>query len=381
MPTLNVMMLLSTPFPPEEGIGNYVFNLSVKLMEHGHKVSVITRGGLKTESFQYNGISVTRIPFIMAYPFHVDIHGFFVNKFLKKFEQDLDLIHVHTPLTPAVLTQLPIVTTFHTPHFADSFSTDLVDIHHFLTKTLGIFDYRIEKSLISSSSVVSAVSEGVKLDLERFYPIKPGKIKVFGNAVSDRFLDAGRSLSIKKDNSLILYVGRLDYGKGLLDLVESMKIVTKKIPDARLVVLGKGPMLSRLVEKVAALKIQQYVEVKGFVPRESKALLAEYLRASVFVLPSHSEGLATVCLEAMACRDAVVATDVRGNSEVVMPGKTGLLVPKKEPRALANAIEYLLENPDLRERLANNARELVEENFTWKKVTDRILEAYLTAMR
>ena len=219
----------------------------------------------------------------------------------------------------------------------------------------------------------------MKLDLEQYYPVKPGDVRIFWNAVSDRFLDAGRSLSIKKDDSMILYAGRLDYRKGLLDLVESMKIVTKKIPDARLVVIGKGPMLSRLVERVAALKIQQYVEVKGFVSRE--ALLAEYLRASVFVIPSYYEGLATTCLEAMACRDAVVATDVRGNSDVVRPGKTGLLVPKKEPCALANAIEYLLENPDLRERLANNARELVEENFTWKKVTDRVLEAYLTATR
>jgi len=373
-----IAMLLSTPFPPEEGIGNYVYNLSTKLVERGHNVCVITRGGLKEETFEYDSLRVIRVPFIMAYPFHVDIHGLFVNKFLNAFERDLDLVHVHTPLPPAVRTQLPIVTTFHTPHFADFYSTDLVDIRHFLTKTLEIFDYRIEKSLISSSAVISAVSKGVKLDLEQYYRVKPGTVRIFSNAVSDRFLEVGRSPS-KKDEFLILYVGRLDYRKGLLDLIESMKLVTKRIPKARLVVVGKGPLLSQAVKRVNALKLQKHVEVKGFVTEEE--LLSYYLSALIFVLPSHYEGLATTSLEAMACRAAVVATDVRGNSDVVKSGQTGLLVPKKDPRSLGDAIVYLLEHPDFRERLASNARKLIEENFTWEKVTDRVLEAYSVAMR
>ena len=375
---MKIAMLISTPFPPEEGIGNYVYNLSTKLVERGHNVSVITRGGLKEETFEYDSLRVIRVPFIMAYPFHVDIHGLFVNKFLKTIAQDLDLVHVHTPLAPALTTRLPIVTTFHTPHFADSYySNDLVDIWHVLTKILGLIDYRIEKSLIYSSNVLSAVSKGVKIDLARYYPIKPQQVRVFGNAVSDRFLEAGRSIPSKKDVSMILCVGRLEYRKGLLDLIESMQIVEKRVPKARLVLIGKGPLLPQIIRRVNELNLQKQVKIKGFVSRDE--VLADYLSASIFVLPSHYEGLATVLLEAMACGDAVVATDVRGNSDVVVSGKTGLLVPKKEPIALANAIICLLENPDIRERLAKNARRLVEEEFTWEKVADRVVEAYLTA--
>ena len=378
MTTLNILMLLSTAFPPEEGIGNYVYNLSTKLVERGHNVSVITRGGLKEETFEYDSLSVIRVPFIMAYPFHVDIHGVFINKFLKTIAQDLDLVHVHTPLTPSIKTQLPIVTTFHSPHFADYYSTDIVDIRQLLYKMLEVFDYRIEKSLISSSSVLSAVSQGVKLDLERYYPIETGSVRVFGNAVGDTFLQAGNSIFNKKDESLILYVGRLDYHKGLLDLIESMKFVKRRVPEAKLVVVGKGPLLPKLVKRVDELKLQKHVEVKGPVPKDE--VLPYYLSASVFVIPSYHEGLPTVLLEAMACGDAVVATDVRGNSDVVVSGKTGLLVPKKEPIALANAIICLLENPDIRERLAKNARKLIEEKFTWEKVADRVVEAYLKAI-
>ena len=378
MATLNILMLLSTAFPPEEGIGNYVYNLSTKLVERGHNVSVITRGGLKEETFEYDSLRVIRVPFIMAYPFHVDIHGVFVNKFLRQLQQDLDLIHVHTPLTPSPTTQLPIVTTFHTPHFADFFSTDLVDVRQVLIKFLEIFDYRIEKSLIASSNVLSAVSEGVKLDLERYYRINPEKVRVLGNAVSDRFLKADPSLFGKKDHLKVLYVGRFDYRKGLLDLIESMKIVTRRVPRARLVLVGKGPLLPQVIKRVNELGLQEKVEIKGFISREE--VLADYLSASIFVLPSHYEGMATTSLEAMSCGDAVVATDVRGNSDVIVSGKTGLLVPKKEPSALANAIICLLENLDLRERLAKNARKLIEEEFTWEKVADRVVEAYLKAI-
>ena len=372
-------MLLSTPFPPEEGIGSYVFNLSTKLLERGHNVTVITRGSLKRESFEYKSIRVMKIPFLMAYPFHVDINGFFANKLLKAYEKEFDLVHLHTPLVPAVSTRLPIVTTFHSPHFVDCYSIDIVDFHDLLRKALGIFDYRIEKSLIKSSSIVSAVSSGVKLDLERHYHVRHGRIRVFGNGVRDGFLEAGRSSSIVKDVSMILYVGRLEYGKGLLDLVKSMKIVNAKVPNAKLVIVGKGPLLYQLMRAIAELKLSKNVILKGFHSYDE--VLSDYLRASIFVLPSHIEGLATVILEAMACKDAVVATDVRGISEVVKSGKTGLLVPKKEPIALANAIICLLENPDLRERLAKNARRLIEEEFTWEKVADRVVEAYLTAIR
>lgn len=370
-------MLTSVPFPTACGIGNYVVHLSNELERQGHEIVVITRGGLSSQIQEYDKLRVIKLPFAMVYPFHVDIHGLFVNRFLREFSRDFDLIHIHTPLPPSISTRLPIVTTFHTPHFADYYTTDIFDIRHFLIKFLEIFDYRIEKSLISSSTVLSAVSEGVKSDLEQYYPVKNKPIMVFGNAVDDRFLEFGR-LPNKKDELMILYVGRLDYRKGLLDLVESMKLVTQKMPKAKLVIIGKGPLLSRLVKRINELELQKQVKVKGFVSKDE--VLSYYLSASIFVLPSHYEGLATTSLEAMACRTAIVATDVRGNSEVVKSGKTGLLVPKKDPRSLGDAIVYLLEHSDFREKLASNARKLVEENFTWDRVTKTVLEAYLTAI-
>ena len=371
-------MLLSTPFPPEEGIGNYVYNLSCKLAKRGHEVIIITRGGLKKRILEYDKFVVLKLPFLMAYPFHADIHGIFVNKFLNELNEYLDVIHVHTPLTPALTTQIPMVTTFHSPLFTDSYATDIVDTHSLLTKVLGVLAYRIEKSLISSSRIISAVSDGVASDLVKYYGVKRGDVTVLGNAVSDLFLEAGRAIVKQRDDAVILYAGRLDYRKGVLDLAESMKTVTESIPNAKLAIIGEGPLLSSIIRKVADLGLQKHIELKGFM--NHKELLDVSLRASIFVHPSYYEGLPTSLLEAMACRLAVVATSVRGNVDIVKHGETGILVPPKAPESLGRAIVYLLEHPDLRQKLAKNARRFVEEMFTWDKVAERALTAYDTAV-
>jgi len=372
-------MLTSVPFPPVCGIGNYIYNLANKLAKRGHEVTVITRGGLKKPILEYDKFLVCKLPFVMAYPFHVDVHGIFVNRFLKEFEEYFDVLHVHTPLTPVPTTFIPMITTFHSPYFADSCVTDIVDMHSLLSKILGISSYRIEKGLISSSRIIGAVSDSVASSLVLWYGVKRSDITVFGNGVNDVFLEAGRVKTEQKDSTMILYTGRLDYQKGVLDLVESMKIVTETVPNAHLVIMGKGPLLPSVIRKVTELDLQKHIEVKGF--SSHKEVLDASLRACTFVLPSYHEGLPTSVLEAMACQLAVVATAVSGSVDIVEHGKTGILVPPREPKALAHAIIYLLENQDLREKLAKSGRRLIEEGFTWAKVVDRTLAAYELAKK
>lgn len=372
---LKIAMLFSTPFPPEEGIGNYVLNLSKNLVENGHEVTIMTRGGLKFEISEYDELPVIKLPFIMAYPFHTDIHGIFVNKLLKEMNGCFDIIHVHTPLIPAVSARAPVVATFHTPLITDSRTVELIDAYSFFAKALGVLAYRIERALISSSQILSAVSESVASDLERYYRVESKDVVIFGNAVRDSFLSKGRNTR-KKDENMILYVGRIDYRKGALDLVESMKTVTENSPKTRLVIIGKGPLLPSLVKRVATLGLRKNVIIKGFVGDED--LLDANSNASIFVQPSYYEGLPTTILEAMASQCAVIATSVHGNIDVVKDGETGILVPPRSPKSLGKAIIDLLERPDFRHEISRNARKLIENEYTWSKVTERVLDAYST---
>jgi glycosyltransferase involved in cell wall biosynthesis len=371
-------MLMSNALPPREGIANYVCNLSKRLVERGHDVIIVTRGGLKSKKTNYAGIRVFELPFVWAFPFHVGIHGLFVNQFLSGFEGGLDLVHVHTPLPPALSIVTPIVTTFHTPHFADSFATDPTSLRLSLTKILGILSRDLERSLISSSRVITAVSHGVASDLEAYYGVDRKRVLVVGNAPGDRFLKAGANSLERRNDMTILFAGRLEARKGVLDLLDCMRIVAINIPQARLVIIGKGPLASSITRKVAELELQKQVVIKGFVT--SQELLDSMLRSSMFVLPSHYEGLPTVALEAMACRLPVVATTARGNSDLIRSGTTGLLVPPRSPATLAQAVVRLLQHPELREKLAKNARRMIEKNFTWDRVCDRVLAAYELAV-
>jgi len=371
-------MLMSNALPPQEGIANYVCNLSKKLAERGHDVIIVTRGGLKAKKTNYAGIRVFELPFVMAFPFHVEIHGFFVNQLLRGLEGSLDLVHVHTPLPPPLSTVTPIVTTFHTPIFSDSFATDPTSVRLFLTKILGILSRNLEECLISSSRVITAVSHGVASDLEAYYGVKRGKVIVVGNAASDEFVKAGADSPERRDVMTILFAGRLEVRKGVFDLLDCMRIVTISIPQARLVIIGKGPLSSSITRKVAELELQKQVDIRGFVTRQE--LCDTMLRSSMFVLPSHYEGLPTVALEAMACKLPVVATAARGNSDIIRSEVTGLLVPPRSPEALAQAVVRLLQHPELREKLAKNARRMIEENFTWDRICDRTLAAYELAV-
>ena len=86
-------MIMSTPFPPEEGIGNYVYGLSSKLINLGHKVTIITRGNLfKTRREFIDDICVIKPPFFPLYPFHIQFHGLFLNRIFKKMEEEFDIL-------------------------------------------------------------------------------------------------------------------------------------------------------------------------------------------------------------------------------------------------------------------------------------------------
>ena len=113
---MKICMVQSTPFPPEEGIGYYIYNLSKTLIEKDHDVVVLTRSSnSKIQRQEINGIKVIRAPFIPLYPFYLYFHGHWMNKIFKSLEPKIEVVHLHTPLPSLIKTDLPILTTVHTP--------------------------------------------------------------------------------------------------------------------------------------------------------------------------------------------------------------------------------------------------------------------------
>jgi glycosyltransferase involved in cell wall biosynthesis len=163
-------------------------------------------------------------------------------------------------------------------------------------------------------------------------------------------------LGIAPETRVILTVGRLSAEKGHAHLLHALKLLPPG--SARLIVVGAGPELSALKSLRARLGLGQTVDFAGFQPD----LRPYYSAADVFALSSHSEGSPNVLFEAMDAGVPVVATAVGGLPEYITSGVNALLVPDRNPAALAAALAQVLNNPALGNRLIAGGDELVRGN-------------------
>ncbi len=145
---MRICMVLSTPLPPREGIGFYVWNLAGYLTRRGHQVHLITRGGAGPTTCEVvDGITVWRPTFLPVYPFHVHLHGLFVNRLLRKLEPELDVLHLHTPLVQLPHTKLPTLVTVHTPMKADTAAVPANNLLGWLVKLQAPVSYLLEQKV------------------------------------------------------------------------------------------------------------------------------------------------------------------------------------------------------------------------------------------
>jgi glycosyltransferase involved in cell wall biosynthesis len=163
------------------------------------------------------------------------------------------------------------------------------------------------------------------------------------------------ALGIPSDRLVLGTVARLTEQKGHTFLIRAVPAVVSRFPNVTFLFAGDGPLRERLEAEAGSLGILKAVRFLGF--RSDVAELLSCLDA--FVLPSLYEGLPNVVLEAMACGKPVVATAVDGTPEAVKDGVTGLLVPPRDPGALAEAILRLARNPGLRRSMGAAARQKV----------------------
>jgi glycosyltransferase involved in cell wall biosynthesis len=148
-----------------------------------------------------------------------------------------------------------------------------------------------------------------------------------------------------------------------------MAKVVARVPDARLVIVGRGDAVLGLERQVAKLGLERAVEFRGFVTEEEKVAL--YRGARVFVNPSEKEGWGLTILEANACGVPAVASDVPGLRDSVRHDHTGLLVPHGDVEALAASLGRVLTDDIVWERLRAGALRWAA-NYTWDAVTDQM---------
>ena len=174
------------------------------------------------------------------------------------------------------------------------------------------------------------------------------------------------------DSLVVGTVGRLAAVKDQAALVRAFAEVVKRMPDARLVIAGDGPMRKELEALVEQLGLPGRVWITG-----DRDDIPDILRLlDIFVLPSLGEGISNTILEAMATGLPIVATDVGGNRELVEEGCNGRLVPVGDPARLAEAIFDLMQSAETRVAMGQSSLERVSQQFDWDRTVDSYLGVY-----
>ena len=364
--------MLTSEFPPNcAGIGNYVYNLSQKLVELGHNITVITRGAwVKAKIENINGIKIYRERFIPTYPVHVRLHGIFVNNLLKSIGTEFDVIHSHSPLVPVPRCNIPHVLTLHicTKQEAKNL-TEIKDLYSLYRHMFYRITLQDEINSIKSACKVTTQGIGLVNDLLE-YGINPNKITPIGIGVDTNILTP----KYDRQELRILYTGRLVFVKGLITLIKSAQYICHEYPNVLFTILGDGHLRPRLQKMVRQLNLENNFSFLGFIPRSQ--LIKHYQNDTIYTAPSYYDALPTAILEAMACGMPIVSTNIPAIREAIVDGESGFLVPPREPKFLADSILKLLADKALRRKMGQAARKRVEKQFTWDIVAEKALSVY-----
>lgn len=182
----------------------------------------------------------------------------------------------------------------------------------------------------------------------------------------EHFLDFDK-FRIKKEfgerENLVGYIGRLSEEKGTLNFVEAIPQIIKERADVEFLMGGDGPLQDEIEKYRDKNNLTDDVKLAGWIPHDE---LPDYLNElKSVVLPSYTEGLPNIMLEAMACGTPVLATPVGAIPDILTDGETGFTLEDNSPACIAENVIRALEHPDL-ERIVENARALVEREFTYE---------------
>jgi glycosyltransferase involved in cell wall biosynthesis len=209
--------------------------------------------------------------------------------------------------------------------------------------------------------------------LARRFGLADKRMTVIFAGADERYASAAQPRDYRRASRLI-FAGTWLKRKGVVDLVPAFSTLAQRHPDLTLDVVGAGQSESAIRESFPqAVRARVHCAPAGLSDGEHAAAFAE---ADVYIFPTLNEGGTLTLAEAMMSGLPIVTTDTCGMRDVIRDGENGLLVPIRSPQAIVNALERLLADPLLRERLGRMALRDAREKYTWQRVAAPMLDAY-----
>ena len=371
MTKMHVCMLTPSFLPVVGGAEILVHELGRRLVDRGHQVSLVTPKFLNANpGEELEGVKIYRVDRIPKFPLYEQLlESLKISQINKRDE--IDVLHnffVFASGGAAYLSKK----TLKKPLVITLTGWDIYDP----VKPVNRIFHPYMRFIMNHADAITAISNDQKYHARQMGAKK--NIEVIPVGIDIKRFNADIKSNTKKKlgitGSMIFTVKRLVPRAGLEYLLHAVPELIKKHPDTKFVVGGTGILVEHLEKKVIDLGIQENVVLSGFISSEE---LPEYYSAcDLFVLPSLYEGFGIVYLEAMSSGKPVVATDSGATREVVIDGKTGILVPPRDSKKLGDAISHLLDNPRLMRDMGGNGRKRVEEEYLWDDIVDKYEEIY-----
>lgn len=379
-----------SPKKVRHGLGPTLYHLSKEQVELGLNVHVICkRASHERKHEEIDDIHVHRVP---------PPYNFSALYELIKLERHIkpDIVHSHATSCPSYallgrpLHRRRVGHVIHVHATRKSVMAAYEELAPQLAETtLGL---RFQMGVLRESIVwkradaLIAVSEALAKDLVNLYGIPPERVHVVYNGVDtevfhrletrDRLL---KKLGLEPGSRLILYLGGFRPVKGPMYLIKALRQIYERFRNVKVLFVGnpkhpsEGRYVKPMINLIKSLRISKAVHMVNNIPHHQ---MPEYFSAAdALVVPSLYDSFPKVILEAMACKNPVIASAVGGVTELIRDSETGILVNAGNPDELAEAIIKVLSDTGLREKMSLKARKLVEQ-FTWKNAAKRILEVY-----
>ena len=377
------ILVMSWEFPPRilGGLGRHVTALTTALASAGHDVVVVTAphpGAPDHERLA--GVEVVRVPTVVpTYDLDDELAAWVLDFNLRAAaaalglcaDRDFDVVHAHdwlvAPATVAVadVTGLPVVTTVHATEHGRHQGHLPGDRNHWI--------HQVEWWLAARSTRVITCSAFMRDQVQQLFDLDPDRLEVVPNGVdAARFVvaspvaAAARRDLARPDEVLVAYAGRLEWEKGVQDLLAAVPLVTATRGPVTLAIAGDGSQRASLEALAAHLGIADRVRFLGFMPPDRVATL--YAAADVVAAPSLYEPFGMVAIEALAAGTPVVVGDTGGLAELVAAGM-GTGVPPGDPEALASAISTLADDPGAARAMVARGRTALADH-DWPTIAD-----------
>ncbi|HEV8290093.1 MAG TPA: glycosyltransferase family 4 protein [Candidatus Norongarragalinales archaeon] len=387
---LRVCLVNALFHPFSGGIEKHMFELAKRLAARGVKVHVLT----------------SRLP---GTPVHETMHGFEVHRIPTTIVKAPLLYPPPTTITPGVLLALKKLDEkydfdlfhLHNRWFADwalalcaysklSRKPMVISIHNARPSGIStaytvfgyMYDLPIGQMIFRCADRIIATSEFARQDIAK-YGISKNKMFTIHNGVethdyhppnAQQRQKARAAFHLAPGDFAFFWVGRVIKQKGLDYLIRGLPEALKKSPNIKIVLVGEGSERKKLEKLAKSLHVDKHVWFAG--PRHGPQLLQALNAADAFVLPSLWEVFPIALLEAMSSGLPCVCSDAGGDAEAVRNGKDGFVVPKRDTKALVNAMLKLAQKPSLARKMGRSARKRAVKEFDWKNQADKILAFY-----